>query len=401
MREYDVALSFAGEDRHHAERLAELLRAEEYSVFYDEYELAKLWGKDLYVYLSSVYKDQAEYCVMFLSEYYAQKVWTNHERESAQARAFEENREYILPVRLDDTEIPGILPTVGYLDLRSMTIEEIHQILVEKLSGTISRAATDESTNTTVQNDPNEVEVLPQDADAYFNRGKAYMSENNFNRAIDDFTKAIGLKPDFVEAYHNRGAAYIVENNFNRAVEDFTKAIGLKPDFAQAYHSRGVVHYLKKNFDSAIGDHNIAIALNPNYAIAYTNRGMTYRDKGEYDRAINDFNKAIQLNRNDANAYHNRGLAYSRKGEIGHAIEDFTKAIGLKSDFAKAYYDRGLVWAHLGEWEKAKSDLTTARSMGMNIIVAFHYNYRSVPDFERRNGVKLPVDIVAMLTPQQ
>ena len=218
MREYDVALSFAGEDRHHAERLAELLRAEKYSVFYDEYELAKLWGKDLYVYLSSVYKDQAEYCVMFLSEYYAQKVWTNHERESAQARAFEENREYILPVRLDDTEIPGLLPTVGYLDLRSMTIEEIHQVLVEKLSGTISRAATDESTNTTVQSDPNEVEVLPQDADAYFNRGKAYMSENNFNRAIDDFTKAIDLKPDFVEAYHNRGAAYIVENNFNRAV---------------------------------------------------------------------------------------------------------------------------------------------------------------------------------------
>ena len=78
-----------------------------------------------------------------------------------------------------------------------MTIEKIHQVLVEKLSGPISRAATDESTNTTVQNDPNDVEVLPQDADAYFNRGKAYMSENNFNRAIDDFTKAIGLKTRF------------------------------------------------------------------------------------------------------------------------------------------------------------------------------------------------------------
>ena len=139
MREYDVALSFAGEDRHYAERLAELLRAEEYSVFYDEYEWAKLWGKDLYVHLSSVYKDQANYCVMFLSKHYAQKMWTNHERQSAQARAFEENREYILPVRLDDTEIPGILPTVGYLDLRSMTIERVYQVLVEKLSTATSQ----------------------------------------------------------------------------------------------------------------------------------------------------------------------------------------------------------------------------------------------------------------------
>ena len=182
MREYDVALSFAGEDRHHAERLAELLRAEEYSVFYDEYELAKLWGKDLYVYLSSVYKDQAEYCVMFLSEYYAQKVWTNHERESAQARAFEENREYILPVRLDDTEIPGILPTVGYLDLRSMTIEQVHQVLVEKLSGTTSQTPIiNRSTSAVVESNSGDVvtqQILERTEERVQSVFISYVSEN-------------------------------------------------------------------------------------------------------------------------------------------------------------------------------------------------------------------------------
>ena len=136
-KQYDVALSFAGEDRPHAEQLAKRLKTGGYSVFYDEFERAELWGKDLYVHLSSVYKDQARYCVMFLSEHYARKLWTRHELQSAQARAFvEENREYILPVRLDDTEIPGILLTAGYLDLRSMTIDEIYRALVEKLSGT-------------------------------------------------------------------------------------------------------------------------------------------------------------------------------------------------------------------------------------------------------------------------
>ena len=67
-KEYDVVLSFAGEDRQHAKELADLLKAGEYSVFYDEYEPAKLWGKNLYDYFSSIYKDQARYCVMFLSE---------------------------------------------------------------------------------------------------------------------------------------------------------------------------------------------------------------------------------------------------------------------------------------------------------------------------------------------
>ncbi len=149
MKKYDVTLSFAGEDRHYAEKLRNLLESGGYSVFYDDDEMAQLWGKNLYDHLASIYKDQARYCVMFLSEHYARKLWTKHERQSAQARALEENKEYILPIRLDDTEIPGILGTLGYLDLRSMSIEEIYQILAEKLSGSTSQITPTEILNST------------------------------------------------------------------------------------------------------------------------------------------------------------------------------------------------------------------------------------------------------------
>ncbi|MDE0187334.1 MAG: TIR domain-containing protein [Candidatus Poribacteria bacterium] len=145
-KEYDVALSFAGKDRHQAERLAKLLDAEGYSVFYDEFERAQLWGKNLYQHLSSVYKDQAHYCVIFLSKHYARKLWPQHELQSAQARAFKESKEYILPVRLDDTEIPGLLETIGYLDLREVCIEQVYKALVEKLQDrTFQSAVTNES----------------------------------------------------------------------------------------------------------------------------------------------------------------------------------------------------------------------------------------------------------------
>jgi hypothetical protein len=113
---YDVAISFAGEDREYAEALADALKRRRVAVFYDRYEKATLWGKNLYTHLSDVYQNQARHCVMILSRHYAKKVWTKHEREAAQARAFQEHAEYILPVRLDETEIPGILPTVGSLE---------------------------------------------------------------------------------------------------------------------------------------------------------------------------------------------------------------------------------------------------------------------------------------------
>ena len=170
MQKYDVVLSFAGEDRQHAKELADLLEAGGYSCFYDENELANLWGKNLYDYLSSIYKDRARYCVMFLSKYYERKLWPNHERQHAQARAFQENREYILPVRLDDTEIPGIPPTVGYLDLRSMTIEEVYEALVMKLSdATPKTTARDRTTSNVVEKDTTEyILLVSEDGKSYF-----------------------------------------------------------------------------------------------------------------------------------------------------------------------------------------------------------------------------------------
>lgn len=129
---YDVALSFAGEDRKYAEELAQVLKnRHNIGVFYDDYEKATLWGRNLYTGLSEVYKKQARFCIMFLSQHYAQKLWTNHEREAAQARAFQEKEEYILPIRLDNTEIPGILPTIGYL--KWSNADSIADAIVKKL----------------------------------------------------------------------------------------------------------------------------------------------------------------------------------------------------------------------------------------------------------------------------
>lgn len=133
MPTYDIAISFSGEDRPLAERLASFLVAKGLNVFYDEYEQANLWGKDLYVHLSKIYKDEAKYCLMLVSEHYAKKQWTSHERRAAQARAFAENSEYILPLRLDDAQVDGILDTVGFLDYRKVSEEKIVDSVAHKV----------------------------------------------------------------------------------------------------------------------------------------------------------------------------------------------------------------------------------------------------------------------------
>lgn len=131
--EYDVGLSFAGEQREYVEQVANELTSRGIHVFFDDYERGTLWGKDLYVHLRDIYEHMCRFCVIFVSKEYAAKVWPNRERQSAQARALEDKQEYILPARFDDTPIPGLLDTVGYVDLKQTSPLELSNLVEGKL----------------------------------------------------------------------------------------------------------------------------------------------------------------------------------------------------------------------------------------------------------------------------
>ena len=135
-KKYDVVLSFASENREYVRAVAVTLQAAGIKVFYDEFEQANLWGKNLYVHLDEIYRNEAHFCVMFISKHYLIKTWTNHERESVQARAFQKKEEYILPARFDNTEIPGLIPTILYIDLQNILPENFAKIVIQKLKNT-------------------------------------------------------------------------------------------------------------------------------------------------------------------------------------------------------------------------------------------------------------------------
>ena len=125
--QYDVALSYAGEDRVHARELATRIQTAGYSIFYDEFE--ELWGEDLSVKLHEVYGKQSRFCVILVSKHYLKKPWTNMERKAVLARAMQQDTAYLLPIRLDDSELPGLTGVTAYKDLRQKTMEQIFESL--------------------------------------------------------------------------------------------------------------------------------------------------------------------------------------------------------------------------------------------------------------------------------
>ena len=243
------------------------------------------------------------------------------------------------------------------------------------------------------------IELNPNDAAAYNNRGITYKETGELNRAIEDYNKAIELNPEFAEPYNNHGNVHRERGEHDRAIEDYNKAIKFNPKLAIAYNGRGAAYAKKGDFDNAIEDYTKAIDLKSDYANAYNNRGVAYFKKGEDDLAIKDYTMAIKHQPNHAEAYNGRGAAYAEKGEFNSAIIHFTKAIELDPDCAGAYINRGRIWLYSQRWENFKSDWSAARNLGVDIAIRFRNTYGSVADFEQRKGIRLPPDIAAMLTP--
>ncbi|WP_143116010.1 toll/interleukin-1 receptor domain-containing protein [Lentzea xinjiangensis] len=133
MTKYDVCLSFAGENRDYVSEVAGHLGDMGLRYFYDNDAQHELWGEELTEYLDKVYREDSRFCVMFVSEHYVRKIWTIHERRSALSRGLTDpHRPYVLPARFDDTDVPGVRPSTGYLDLRRFTPYQLAEMIAKK-----------------------------------------------------------------------------------------------------------------------------------------------------------------------------------------------------------------------------------------------------------------------------
>ena len=128
---------------------------------------------------------------------------------------------------------------------------------------------------------------------------------------------------------NSRGMAQEIVGNFERAAEDYNKAIEINETYANAYNNRGNMHARQQAYAEATKDYDRAIELNSRFVEAYCNRGIAKESLGDYDGAIKDFDKAIETNSKYADAYFRRAMARENLRDYAGAIKDLNKVIEI------------------------------------------------------------------------
>jgi tetratricopeptide (TPR) repeat protein len=197
-------------------------------------------------------------------------------------------------------------------------------------------------------------------AEDFLEQGNEKYRNQDYQGAFADYDRAIQLKPDYAIAYYNRGGVRSALGDKKGAISDFDRAIQLNSDDATTYHNRGVARSALGDNEGAFSDYDRAIRLKPDDAKAYNNQGIARGALGDNEGAFSDYDRAIQINPDLAEAYNNRGLARRNLGDNEGAISDYDRAIQIKPDYATAYVNRGDARRDLGNNAGAIQDYQKA-----------------------------------------
>ncbi len=199
--------------------------------------------------------------------------------------------------------------------------------------------------------------MFAQTAKEWFDKA---LNEKNLQKKIEYNTKAIELDPNYAYAYSNRGYAKNLQGDYMGALEDYNQAILLNPKNAIAYNGRGVSNKNLGNYKEAIANYNEALRLDANYIDVYGNRGKAKVIVQDYEGAIADYNEAIRLDPKNASHYLGRGWAKGEVEDYKRAILDYNKAIKLDPQYSAAYNNRGVAKKKLGQLLAAEKDYLKA-----------------------------------------
>jgi tetratricopeptide (TPR) repeat protein len=162
-----------------------------------------------------------------------------------------------------------------------------------------------------------------------YNRGIERHRAGDIEGAIAAYTQAIELDKKYADAYNNRGVAYMIKKDYAAALADFNHSLELAPS-PMGYINRGSILFNQQKPEEAIADFTEALKLKPS-AEGYVNRGTAYQQTNRDALALADYERAIELNPKFGRAYILRGLLSLKSGQDAAARTDLDKGFQLDS----------------------------------------------------------------------
>ncbi len=184
--------------------------------------------------------------------------------------------------------------------------------------------------------------------------------------------------------YLRQGAMSLDSSDYEKAIEQFRKAIALRPDSSKTYNLLGIAYFDQKNYKLAKKQFERAVVINSSYAEAYNNLGSVYFMTGQFKEAEKMLTKALSMSSNLVSANYNLGALLLAQGKIEEGTPYLSKGIALDPDYvekhkafatnisspffntSEMFFIYAKLYASIGNIEKTVEYLKEAEGAGFN-----------------------------------
>ena len=184
------------------------------------------------------------------------------------------------------------------------------------------------------------VSKAPNTAAAYVNLGYAYKYAGKFDKALENYGKAIQIEPQNPTALNNIAGILI---DLGRHKESLEFSLRIKPEHLElvnAYMNIGTAYGALGSHALALLNLEKALTLEPESAVAHFNLAVAYHGSGSFEAAFQHYAEALRINPFLADAHNNAGLVLAALGRTDEAFSHFEAA--LRIDPANRYASKNI-----------------------------------------------------------
>ena len=174
--------------------------------------------------------------------------------------------------------------------------------------------------------------------------GMVYNGTGEYEKAVQEFRRAVELDPTSDDAFTGLAYAYERLGKVDDAEKTYLRAIDLRPQYWGGYAWLGGLYFRQARYQDAARMYTEMIALAPDSFRGYSNLGGMYLFQGRYGDAIPQFQRSISIYPT-GDAYSNLGVAYFLQGDYSNAAQTYQRALQVSPQDATAY----MIWGNLAE----------------------------------------------------
>ncbi|MDF2485156.1 MAG: hypothetical protein K0R46_1324 [Herbinix sp.] len=224
------------------------------------------------------------------------------------------------------------------------------------------------------------IEDNPNRADYYIDYGMSLIKLGKYEEALIEFDKAYVNKDIIIvnqnnkRAYRGKGIAYYYRMEYNKAIDEFVKALNIHElselDMDILYYI-GSSYMTIGSYEEAIDTYTRLIRIDAKSADAYNSRALCYRNQGDLEKSLADYDTAIQVEPRNYSHYFGKYYLLTENGEEAAANEVLTKASELEVKTSADQYNLAKIHFYQSDYELSLSELSEGFKNGFT--EAYYY----------------------------